>query len=142
MVNDDIKQSDTSKIKFTTAINFMSSKNNKKEGAMHSKSDNIEIMSHNKADKAIKKLMINHCVNLLYCKCHEINFNRGGWYKDSPDCIKNKKATINSINKNDEKCFHYAVTVALNQKEIKIESERISKINTFISKYDWKRKDD
>ena len=32
MVNDDIKQSDTSKIKLTTAINFMSSKNNKKEG--------------------------------------------------------------------------------------------------------------
>ena len=97
MVNDDIKQSDTWKIKLKIAINFMSSKSNRKEGAMHSKSDNIEIMSHNKADKAIKQLMINHCVNLLYCKCHKINFNRDGLYKDSPDCIKNKNATINSI---------------------------------------------
>ena len=25
------------------------------------------------------------CVNLLYCKCHEINFERGGSYIDSLD---------------------------------------------------------
>ena len=33
--------------------------------------------------------------------------------------IKNKKATINPINKKDDKCFQYAVTVALNYEEIK-----------------------
>ena len=53
-------------------------------------------------------------VHLLYYKFHEINPNRGGSYIDSPDWIKNKKATINSINKKDKKCVQYAVTV--NQK--------------------------
>ena len=28
-----------------------------------------------------------------------------------PDWIKNKKATINPINKKDNKCFQYVVTV-------------------------------
>ena len=35
----------------------------------------------------------------LYCKCHKINPNQGGPYIDIPDWIKNKKATINLINK-------------------------------------------
>ena len=38
-------------------------------------------------------------VQLLYYKCHEINPNLGGSYIDYPDWIKNKKATINLINK-------------------------------------------
>ena len=36
---------------------------------------------------------------LLYYKCHKINPNRGGSYIDSPDWIKNIKATINPVNK-------------------------------------------
>ena len=39
------------------------------------------------------------CVNLLYYKCHKINFKLGGSYIDSRDSIKNKEATINPINK-------------------------------------------
>ena len=39
------------------------------------------------------------CVLLLRYKCHKINFKQGGSYVDSPDWIKDKKATINSINK-------------------------------------------
>ena len=46
-------------------------------------------------------------VNLLYYKCHTINMNRGGSYMDSPDWIKNKKATLNPIN-DDYKYFQYA----------------------------------
>ena len=42
---------------------------------------------------------------LLYYKYHKINLNRGGPYIDSPDWIKEKKATINPINKKDNKCF-------------------------------------
>ena len=38
------------------------------------------------------------CVHLLYDKFYKIYLNCGG-YIDSPDWIKNKKATINSINK-------------------------------------------
>ena len=32
------------------------------------------------------------CAHLLYYKCHEINFSRGGSYIDPPDWIKNKKS--------------------------------------------------
>ena len=39
------------------------------------------------------------CIPFLYYKCHKINPNHGGSYIDSPDWIKNKKATINSVNK-------------------------------------------
>ena len=62
-------------------------------------------MSHDKADEAIEERFqsffsrcqigletsmkgsgfIFDCVNLLYYKCHEISFNRGGSYIDSPD---------------------------------------------------------
>ena len=44
--------------------------------------------------------------------------NRGGAYIDSPNWIKNKKATRNFINKKG-KYFQYALTVTLNYKEIK-----------------------
>ena len=42
-----------------------------------------------------------HYVHLLYYKCHEIYPNCDGSYIDSPDWIKNKKVTINQINKKD-----------------------------------------
>ena len=73
----------------------------------------------------------------MYYKCHKINPNRGGSYIDSPDWIKNKKATINLINKKASKCFQYAVTVALNHEEIGKNPERITKIEPFINKYNW-----
>ena len=58
-------------------------------------------------------------------------------YIDSPDCIKNKKAAINHINKKDNKYFQYAVTVALNHEERGKYSKRITKIKPFINKYNW-----
>ena len=73
-------------------------------------------------------------VHLMYYKCHKINPNRGGSYIDSPGWIKNKKETINPINKKDNKYFQYAVTVALNLEEIAKNSERITKIKPFINK--------
>ena len=45
------------------------------------------------------KFVFDHVLLLCY-KCHKINFNRGKWCIDSPDWIKNKKATINPINEN------------------------------------------
>ena len=76
-------------------------------------------------------------VQLLYYKCHKINLNCGGSYIDSSDWIKNKKATINPINKKDNKCFQYAVTVALNYEGIKKHPQRITKNKPFINKYNW-----
>ena len=51
--------------------------------------------------------------------------------------VKKKKAIISSKN-NDDKCFQYAATVALNYQKIKSNPERISKIKLFIERYDWK----
>ena len=55
---------------------------------------------------------------------------------DSPDWIKNKKVTIISINKKDDKCFQYAVTVALHHEQIEKDPQRIIKL-IFLSKYNW-----
>ena len=119
-----LKKSDTWKIQLTIANNFISSIDNDEERVMHSKSDNIEIMISDEADEVIKELfdlLRNRCQNnlesmkgsefvfdytqLLYYKCYKTNPNRSGSYTDSPDWIKNKKATINLINKKDNKCF-------------------------------------
>ena len=61
----------------------------------------------------------------------------GESYIDSPDWIKNKKATINSINKKYNKCFQYAVTVAFNSEQIGKHAEIITKIKPFINKYKY-----
>ena len=45
--------------------------------------------------------------------------------------------TINSKNE-DDKCFQYAVTVALNYEEIKWNPKKVSNIKPFINKYNWK----
>ena len=58
-------------------------------------------------------------------------------YVDSPDWIRDKKATINPINKKDNECFQYAITVASNYEEIGKHAERITKIKTFINKSKW-----
>ena len=124
---------------------------------MHSKTDTIDIRINNEADKVLKEafdLLKNRYennlesmkgsefvfsyVHLLYYKCHKINPNRDGSYLDSPDWIKNKKGTINPINKKDNKCFQYAVTVALNHQEIKTDPQKIIKIKPFINKCNWK----
>ena len=66
-------------------------------------------MINEKAGEVIKKcfklflIRYHDYVNLLYYKYHKVNLNGGGSYIDSPDWIKNKKATINAINKKDNK---------------------------------------
>ena len=44
---------------------------------------------------------------------------------------------MNPITKKD-KCFQYTVTVALNHEEIKKDLQEITKIKTFVNKYNWK----
>ena len=75
--------------------------------------------------------------NFLYYDFNKISLNRGGFYIDSPKWLKDKKSTINSKN-NDDKCFQYAVTLALNLDKIKRGSQRISKTKPFIDQYNWK----
>ena len=77
-------------------------------------------------------------IQLLSYKCHKINPKCSELYINSPDRIKNKKATINPMNKKDNKCLQYAVTVALNYEEIKKDLQGIIKIKSFINKNNWK----
>ena len=56
----------------------------------------------------------------------------------SPDWLKNKGATINPQNTKDNYCFMYAVTIALNHKEIGKDLDRISqKLIEHIPKNNW-----
>ena len=52
-------------------------------------------------------------VNFLYYEFNKTSINRGGSYIYSPKWLKDKKSIINPKN-NDNKCFQYAVTLALN----------------------------
>ena len=54
-----LKKSDTWKIKLTIAINFTSSEDIDEERVMHSKSDNMEIMSHQSQMK-LSRNYLNH----------------------------------------------------------------------------------
>ena len=51
-----LKKSDTWKIYLTIAINFIFPKDIDEKSVMHSKIDNIEIMTYDKADEFIKKI--------------------------------------------------------------------------------------
>ena len=56
---------------------------------------------------------------------------------DSPKWLKNKKATINPKN-NDNNCFQYSLTAVLNYENIKNHPQRVSNIKPFIDQYNWK----
>ena len=73
----------------------------------------------------------------LYYDLNKISLSRGGLYVDSPEWLKNNKATLNQKT-NDDKSFQYALTIALNYKQIKKDLQRISKIKSFIDQYNWK----
>ena len=123
-VINNLKKSDTWKIQLIIATNFISSIDNNEERVMHSKSNNIEIMISDEADGVIKEIFdslkdryqnnfesnkgsefLFDYIYLMYYKCHIINQNYGGSYIDSPDWIKNEKATVSLINKKDNKSF-------------------------------------
>ena len=120
---------------------------------MHTKSRNIEIMMGSETNDIIEELsesflqnyqerleesmkgseFIFDSVDLLYHNLKELSLNRkGSSYIDSPKWLKNKKATINPKN-NDNNCFQYALTVALNYQNIKKDLQRISKTKPFIN---------
>ena len=57
-------------------------------------------------------------VALLYYYFQKIDIKRAESYIKSPDWLVNKRATINPKNKKDNKCFQYAITIALNYNKI------------------------
>ena len=104
---------------------------------MRAKSGNIQIMMGSETDDVIEKrfeflrqrykkkleesVKGSHFtfdgVNMLYYDLNKVSLSRGGSCIDSPEWLKNEEATINPKN-NDDKCIQYALTVALNHKQI------------------------
>ena len=72
---------------------------------------------------------------IYWSNLHKISLNRGSSYIDSPIWIKNKGVPINTKNTEDNKCFQYAITTALNYQNINHHPERISKFKPFINNY-------
>ena len=110
-------------------MKFNSSKVVEEESVMHWKSDNIEFMPDDNAievdesflsryqiglETSIKESdFIFDSVQLLYYKCHKINFKRSGSFS----------------------CFQYGTTMALNFEEIKKDPQIVSNIKPFINDY-------
>ena len=144
-------------MQLTTEVNFISLKAGSDETRiMYTRSNNIEIMFGDDNDDIIEQLFESLLkkyeensqnkmrgselefdgVNFLYYDFNKTSINRGGSYIDSSKWLKDKKSTINHKN-NYDKCFQYAVTLALNLDKIKKDPQRVSKIKPFIKKYSW-----
>ena len=68
---------------------------------------------------------------------HKVDLKRSGSYIETPKWIQNKGATINCQN-DDDKCFQYAITIALHYEEIGNHHQRVNKVKPFIERYNWK----
>ena len=135
-------------------INCISSKNFEETRTIYSLSNNIEILMGSETDNIIDELFecllqkflkaretsnnrgsefIHENVGLLHYIFQKISLKRGKSYIKSSKWLKNKRATISPKNKNDDNCFQYAKTVALNHQNIGRDHQRISKIKPFIN---------
>ena len=128
--------------------NFISSKDSDETRNMLTKSDNIESMAVRETNEIIEELFkfllqryqegleeslkgsefIFDSVISLYYHLQKTSLKRtGSSYIDFPKWLENKKATTNPKN-NDNNCFQYALTVALNYQNIKKKKNPAKKI--------------
>ena len=111
---------------------------------MHTKSDNLEIMIGSDTDEVIedlfKSLLQRYQEGLekqwkvqssllmvlmrWYYDLNKLSLDRGGSHIKSPEWLSAKRATINPQNKQDDKCFQYALTAALNYEKINNHHQR------------------
>ena len=155
---DDYKSKDECKIQITMRIIFISFIDKNETQVIHTKSDNVEIMNVTDTSDAIHELIdsfkkryeegletkmkgssyIFERIDLLEYHLHKISLNRGSSYIESPEWLHNKGVTINPKNTKDNNCFQYAITAALNYRNITNNCQRISTIKPFINNYNWK----
>ena len=146
------------KIQLTMRIIFVSFTDANETREMHTKSDNITIMSGIETEDVINELFNTfrkryqegletkmrgssftfERIDLLEYHLHKISLNRGSSYIESLEWIKNKGVTINPKTIKNDNCFQYAITAALNHQNINHNPERISKLKPFINNYNWK----
>ena len=96
----------------------------------------LEKYQHNLQNKIKGSDFIFNGINYLYFDLNRITISKGGSYIESPKWLKDKKCCINQKN-NDNKCFQYAATLALNINSIDKHHQRITKMKPFIDNYNW-----
>ena len=145
------------KLQLTAQINFISqSPGSNETRVMHTRSVCEEFMSGSETEEIVEKLsrsllqvyqdnlnekmrgsdFIFHGVNYLFYDFNRVSISKGGSYIESPKWLKDKKCIVNQKN-NDNKCFQYATTLALNFNKIDRNPQRISRIKPFIDNYNW-----
>ena len=145
------------KLQLSTEISFVSQKPESDEKrVMYTRSICEEIIISSETEEITEKLIMSllqkyqdnlqnkmkgsdfifNGVNYLFYDFNRITISKGGSYIESPKWLKDKKCTINQKN-NDNKCFQYAATLALNFNKIDKHPQRISKIKPFIDNYNW-----
>ena len=150
-------KNDNCKIQSIMKLIFIPVGNYNDKRSLYVKTKKFEIMMGSDTDEIVKELFdsliqkyeesIEHStknsglvlegVELMNYDSNKITINRVGSYIESPEWLKSKKCTINPQSKNDNKCFQYATTAALNYKKINNPPEEISKIRPFIDEYSW-----
>ena len=149
------------KLQLSEEISFVSQKPGSDETrVMYTRSFCEEIMSGSETEEITEKLIMSllqkyqdnlqnkmkgsdfifNGVNYLLHDFNRITISKGGSYIESPKWLKrikkDKKCTINQRN-NDNKCFQYATTPALNFNKIDKHPQKISKIKPLIDNYNW-----
>ena len=145
------------KLQLTAQINFISQRAGSDETrVMHTRSVCEEFMSGSETEEITEKLIMSllqryqdnlnenmrgsdfifNGINYLFYDFNRVSTSKGGSYIESPKWLKDKKCAINQKN-NDNKCFQYAATLALNFNKIDKHPQRISKIKSFIENHNW-----
>ena len=137
-------------------VNFVSSNGSIEIRTIFVWSDNEEIRMGNETNDIIKRLInsflsnyrneeaimrngsnfVFGSVDVLSYRIHKTSLKRGRSYTKFSEWVLNKRATINPKN-DDNKCFQYFITVALNDQNIENHPERISNNKPFIDQYNW-----
>ena len=145
------------KLQVAAKISFVSLKPDSDETRLvYTRSNNAEFMNGSETEEIIESLyrsllqnyndnlqekmkgsdFVFNGINYFYYDFNRVSISKGGSYIDSPKWLKDKKSTVNQKN-NDNKCFQYATTLALNFNKIDKNSQRISRIKPFIENYNW-----
>ena len=155
---DNHKSKDEWKIQLSMQMIFVSFTDPDETRDMHTKSDNVTIMSGIEIEDVITERFnvfrrryqegletkikgssfTFERIDLLEYHLHKISLNRGSSYIKSSEWIKNKGVTINPNNTKDNNYFQYTITAELNYQNIDSHLERISKLKPFINNYNWK----
>ena len=145
------------KIQLSAEISFISQKPNSNEiRVMFTRSILEEFMIGSETEEIAEKLFMSmlqkyqdnlqnkmkgsdfifNGINYLYYDLNRKTISKGGSYIESPKWLKDKKCCINQKN-NDNKCFQYASTLALNINSIDKHHQSITEIKPFIDNYNW-----